>query len=216
MPTHAQVLGDGANLTSIAAGSLIFDRDGGSPPTAWSTAFPSVASTVVINKKQAGSNLELTVSLSGYDQFDRLVEEEIAVPSAGGAGMSKHAYSELIQCELVAKGSTHITDLDIGVYGVADHDDLSVDWSGTTLNASCRIGLPFIPTRPEAIRAIHVGLASSNTWMRRLSANTWKVETEASSVGESAVLPDAAVYGGDLGNACILLPHSQKPLLTAW
>ena len=119
IPTHSQVLGDGANLTSIAAGSLIFDRDGGSPPTVWATAFPSVPCSVCINKNTTSANTELTIRIAGYDQFDRLVEEEVSVVATEATALSSHAYSELIQAEVVSKGSAHVTDFDISVLNLS-------------------------------------------------------------------------------------------------
>ena len=211
VPTHNQVLGDGANLSSISAGSLIFDRDGGGGSTAWTTAFPSVPCSVCIDKKVSGSDdTALTIRIAGYDQFDRLVEEEISVVKTEKIALSSHAYSELIQAELVSKGGTAVTDFDISVIGAGDHSALSVDWTSKSVNAACRIGLPFIPTDPGAVKAIHVAQNGATGYVRRTSDNVWQIQNENSGVADSTTLTDADIYGGDIGNACVLLPANTQ------
>ena len=210
IPTHNQVLGDGINLTSITAGSLIFDRDGGNPPKVWATAFPSVPCSVCIDTKTASANTEVTIRIAGYDQFDRLVEEEISVIATEKTALSSHAYSELIQAEVVSKGSSHVTDLDISVLGASNHSALSVNWTSTDINASCRIGLPFIPTDPGAVKAIHIHQNGAAGYVRRTSDNVWEMQNENGGVADSTALTDADMYGGDIGNACILLPANTQ------
>lgn len=199
------VLGAAEDISSHTSGQMIWDD--GTSGTAWSTAFPGVPCSVVFDKNSTAGGSATTVRITGYDQFDRLIEEEVTAPDGQAVALSKHAYRELVQCEIV--GTSTVTGATIEVAGVSDHDDLSVDWSGTGANASCRVALPFIPKHPHVIRAVHLGgvaAAAAHGWLRWTSENTWQIQHENASMGDATALTDADVYGGDISNACILVP----------
>lgn len=205
MTPHLTYMAETIDLTSPAkdAGDIVLDD--GTNGTAWTTAYPG-GFAVTLDKNSTAANTEATFLLRGYDHMDRYVEEEIALVAAQDANISAHAYSEVIELELVSEGSTAITDLDVALAGSSDNDITSIDWSGTGVNISSRIGLPFIPTNPRAVRACHYAQTGIDGWIRHVSDGVWEFDSQSASVGQSAVLTDADVYGGDIGNACFLVP----------
>ena len=149
------------------------------------------------------ANTDIVVRLYGYDQFDRLVREDIRVAAADTDGLSKHAYKELIQLELVSAGSVAVTSLDVAIKGVSDHDGFSVGLTGTLI-PSPYIGLPCIVPDPKAIRAVIVAQSSADGYVRWLGEDTWSVQSEAASIPDSTSLKDTDVM--NVGAGTLLLP----------
>ena len=198
-----QTLGTARNLGSIAAGGMIWDD--GTSGTAWSTAFPGVPCTVLLETASAASNSEVTVRLAGYDQFDRLVEEEISCSAAKKDSSSEHAYKELVQCELVSKAASPPSSVTLQVSGTAN----LLEQFGTSGVATpcCRIGLPCILPDPRAIKAVLIGSYSGadlSGYVRQTSDNVWSVQNIAGAVDDYTNLTDAQVM--NLGAGTMLLP----------
>ncbi len=208
LPIHNLVLGN-ADLTSPTAGDIVLGVGFVSGGAAWTTAFPGTPCSLTIDKNSTSANTGLTVRLSGYDQFDRLVEEEISVAAADRTALSRYAYSEVIQCELVSEGSTAVSDFDVLVSGISDHSGFSPGLTGTAI-PSCYIGLPFMADRYSLVQAVITGQTGASGYVRRLNTlnsdgvGLWSVQNESGSVTDSVVLLDTDVQ--NLGAGTMLLP----------
>jgi hypothetical protein len=207
MPLHSLELGSTANLTGIAEGAMIFDD--GTSGTAWNTAFPGVACSVTMDSHTTSINSEIVVRIAGYDQFDRLVEEEVAVAAADRTGLSRAAYSEVIQCELVSKGSSEPSDFDVSIIGISDHSGFSPGLTGTTIPGTY-IGLPFMADRYDLIQAVISAQTSASGYLRNLNTKNsdgvglWSLQSESGSVTDSVLMLDTDVQR--LGAGTMLLP----------
>lgn len=202
LPIHGLELGSTADLTNVAVGGMIFD-DGTSGEETWNTAFPGVACSVTLDTHTTSINTEIVARLAGYDQFDRLVEEEITVGASDRTGLSVHAYSEVVQLELVSKGSSEPSDLDVSILGISDHSGFSVPLTGTSIPGTF-IGLPCMPDRYHLIQAVVTGQSGAAGYVRQLSDDVWSIQNESGTVTDSVVLLNSDVQ--DLGAATMLLP----------
>lgn len=207
LPLHSVQLGSAADTTGVADGGMLFDD--GTSGTAWNTAFPGVACSVTIDTNTTSVNTEVTVLLAGYDQYDRLVEEEITVAAADRTGLSRAAYSEVIQLELVSNGSAEVTDMDVAINGVSDHSGFSPGLTGVLI-PSCYIGLPCMPDRFHLIQAVILGQSGVDGYLRNLNTKNsdgvglWSLQSESGSITDSVLMLDTDVQ--NLGAGTMLLP----------
>ena len=209
IPKHSVTLGTSLALnTPINPGDIMIDD--GTSGQAWTTPYTSVPRNVVVSfATAAGANTEFTVRVSGYDQFDRLAEEEITVTDDETNSGGFIAFKEVLQVELVRKSASATGVVDIIISSVFAHNDTSHDFSGDLSAPGLRIGLPFIPDRPGLISAVVIIQSAAVVgYTRRTSDNLWEVQNSVASVGDATDLTDADVYG-DISNGTILCPATS-------
>ena len=203
MIPHTTHLAEAVNLTGRAPGDPVIDRAG--THNSW-TSVHALGYAVTLDKNDAAGSEGATFRLKGYDHFDRYVEEDIVLTDGEDATTSGYAYNEVIELVLLAEGSTEISDLNVSLVAQSDNNNTSINLSATGINVSTRVGLPFIPSHPAAVKAVFYAQDGVNGHIVRTGDDTWNLRCESGSVGTSAALTDNDVYGGDIGNATFLIP----------
>jgi hypothetical protein len=153
------VFGDGGDASALNEGDLLF----GAGATAFSLDVTGTPCNCIVRSKSSALNSELTVDVSGYDQFDNLITERITVPAAEPGALSKAAFKQFVSVTFIERGSaasTEFDDIDLVASGTNDHNDFSTDTSGEAAVLACRIGLPFLPKSAKVIKAVTIGYAT--------------------------------------------------------
>lgn len=210
------IFGDAGNANGKDEGDLIF----GEGATAFSLDVTGTPCSCVVRTRSEALNSELTVDVSGYDQFDNLVTERITVPAAEPGALSKTAFKQYVSVTFIEKGSaasTEFDDIELVATGLQNHNDFSTDTSGEGSVLSCRIGLPFLPKSAKDIKAVTIGYSASSTRFHGSLVNngdgTWTHDHSLSATYWTGTLSDSDVVNVETGTC--LLPAFVNPTYTS-
>jgi len=157
IPSNGQSLGAALSTSGKSAGDVMWDD--GTSGTAWTATRPTYPCSVVVGKSSNAANTDGSLYLSGYNQFDDLVEEVIAMVAGDSHALSKYAYKELVASELAVAPGTD-SNWTVSILGLADWD---IEGNDAATNPGCKVGLPFIPKYRSMVPCIQVVSSLTNT-----------------------------------------------------